>query len=67
MKVSVDLPQPVKLNQKDRMELFLPDESGVFITVYGDGKVSYHGNGGGAPQFSLNLTAIAASIRADLH
>lgn len=67
MKIAVDLPQPVELERDDMIELFLPDASGVLITVHGTGTVSFQGNGGGAPQFSLNLEAIAASIRADLH
>lgn len=67
MKIFVDLPQPVELEQNEKIELYLPDASGVLITVHGTGTVSFQGNGGGAAQFSLNLEAIAASIRADLH
>lgn len=66
MKISVELPQPIKLNQDDRIELFLHDAGGDFITVHGDGSVSYQGNGGNAPQFRLNLGIIAEDIRANL-
>lgn len=67
MKINIELPQPVKLNQDDTIELYLPDSGGAFITMHGDGTVSYKGNGHNAPEYSLNLVAVAHNIRADLH
>ena len=66
MKVSIDVPQPLVLHQKDSLELYLPDSSGAVITVHGDGIVHWSGNGGGAPTFAVNLAELARQVRAEL-
>lgn len=63
MKITVDLPQPIPVNRKDSIELYLPDSGGAFVSVDGEGIIKYVGNGHGAPVFSLDLVATANSIK----
>jgi len=67
LNVSVELPQPIRLNQDDSIELYLPDSGGGVITVKGNGIVHWHGNGGGAAVFALNFAELAQQVRANLH
>lgn len=62
MKIFVELPQPLEIGRDEKITVLVIEEN-AFITINGEGAVTYQGAGGGAPTFSVNLSSIANAIR----
>lgn len=62
MKAQVEVPQPLPLDATDAFTVLLRGAGYATIVVHGDGRVEWHGNGNGAPVFTVDLAATAAGL-----
>jgi hypothetical protein len=62
MKISVDLPNQIRLDGRDSINLIVGNGMDC-VTVFGDGRIVVQGNGGGAASFVVDVVAALRELR----
>jgi len=62
MYINVELPEPITIVDDQKLELFVGPGMDTVI-VHGSGVIEFRGNGGNAPQYSIDLCDIARKIK----